>query len=309
MSAIEILRNGETLTFRSGAVDIGRYVAVPDTPEVESRKPFLHPMRTLRGDVVSAYRPWDHPWHKGLQMTWSEVSGQNFWGGKTYVDGEYVWLDNVGRMRHEGYDRVEIADGAAHVTQRLSWITAAGQTWITERRDLRLGIDAARGAWVLDVSIDLLNVRGEALDFGSPTTLGRPDAGYTGLFWRGPRSWTGGRVLAAGGHEGQELMGQESPWLAIAGRHDEVDGGATVVFVAGSSSACVPIRWFVRNEPYAVLNPSPAFSDIVHVDAGEHLRLRHRVAVLDRLWEPEELESYADKLVAGAAERGEQWPR
>lgn len=309
MSAVEITREGETLTFLSNAVEIGRYVAQPDTPEVESRKPFLHPMRTLRGDLVSAYRPWDHPWHKGLQMTWSEVSGQNFWGGKTYVDGEYVWLDNVGRMHHQRYDRVEVVDGTAHVDQRLSWITAAEETWVAETRSLRLAVDETTGAWVLDVDIDLHNVRGEALDFGSPTTLGRPDAGYTGLFWRGPRSWTGGRVISAAGADEQEHMGAESPWLAIAGRHDEVDGGATVVFVAGSSSASVPIRWFVRSEPYAVLNPSPAFSDVVRLGADEHLRLQHRVAVLDRLWEPAELQPYADGLVAALGEQGERWRR
>lgn len=308
MTAFEILQEGETLTFRSNAVDLGRYVAEPDTPEVESRKPFMHPMRTLRGDLVSAYRPWDHPWHKGLQMTWSEVSGQNFWGGKTYVDGEYVWLDNVGRMQHESYDRAEIIDGAAHVVQRLSWITAAGQTWVAERRSMRLAVDEPNGAWTLDIEIELHNVRGEALEYGSPTTLGRPEAGYTGLFWRGPRSWTGGRVIGPAGREGPELMGQEAPWLAIAGRHDEIDGGATVVFVAGSSSATVPIRWFVRNEPYAVLNPSPAFSEVVRVEPGEHLRLRHRVAVLDRLWEPEELERYARGLTADVPEQGEPWP-
>lgn len=297
MSAkIEIVREGETLAFALGEVELGRYVAEPQTPPVESRKPFLHPMRTLDGAPVSAYRPWDHPWHKGLQMTWSEVSGQNFWGGKTYVDGEYLWLDNVGRMQHDAYGRAEVIDGVAYVDERLSWITAASENWVDERRAIRLSVDAAQGAWVLDIELDLHNVRGEVLEFGSPTTLGRPDAGYTGLFWRGPRSWTGARVLGPGTVKGHELMGQEAPWLAITGRHDEFDGGATVLFTAGTTSADVPIRWFVRNEPYAVLNPSPAFAEVVRIQPEQHLRLRHRVAVLDRLWEPEELEAYAERL-------------
>ena len=40
-------------------------------------------------------------------MTWTNVSGANFWGGPTYVDGEgYVWLDNVGSIRHDGFSEV-----------------------------------------------------------------------------------------------------------------------------------------------------------------------------------------------------------
>ena len=30
---------------------------------------------------MTGYRPHDHRWHKGLQMTWTHVSGENFWGG------------------------------------------------------------------------------------------------------------------------------------------------------------------------------------------------------------------------------------
>ena len=37
---------------------------------------------------MTGYRPSDHRWHKGLQMTSSHLSGQNFWGGNSYVHGE-----------------------------------------------------------------------------------------------------------------------------------------------------------------------------------------------------------------------------
>lgn len=303
-SEFHVTRSGDdALAIRLGGVEIGRYVVLPATPEVESRKPYLHPMRTLAGDVVSAFRPWDHPWHKGLQMTWSEVSGQNFWGGKTYVDGEYCWLDNVGRMRHDGYDEIKADGGLLRVVERLSWITAAGEHWVAETRDLTFSAaHAGRGVWLLDFTTRLVNTRGEVLEFGSPTTLGRPNAGYTGLFWRGPRSWTNGQVIAANG-DSEDLMGTVSPWLAISGRYDEVDGGGMVLFTAGTSSvsaavSCPPVTWFVRTSHFAAINASPAFHQVVAVPPGESLDLHHRVAVFDRRWERAELDPFAEALVA-----------
>lgn len=143
---------GQRLDVRVGDVLIASYVYEPDFPEVESRKPYLHPLRTLDGALISAFRPWDHPWHKGIEMTSSVLSGQNFWGGKTYRDGEgYLWLDNVGRMQHERFETVEASADEVIVRETLSWITAAGERWIDEERTLRFhGADAKElgsGSW------------------------------------------------------------------------------------------------------------------------------------------------------------------
>lgn len=72
-------------------------------------------------------------------------------------------------------------------------------------------VDPETSSYAVDWSIRLTNVRedGEALYFGSPTTAGREMAGCTGLQWRGPRDFTGGRVFGAEA-EG-ELTGPASP--------------------------------------------------------------------------------------------------
>src|SRR5215218_512999 len=49
-----------------GDVTLFRYVHHPDVPQLESPKPYLHPVRTLAGDLVTAYRPHYHVWHKGI---------------------------------------------------------------------------------------------------------------------------------------------------------------------------------------------------------------------------------------------------
>jgi methane monooxygenase PmoA-like len=287
--------HGTAVGVAAGDVEIGRYVYGEDIPAFEAPKPYLHPIRTLAGGLVSAYRPNDHRWHKGLQMTWSHVSGQNFWGGNTYVHGQgYTPKDNVGSMRHDAFDLIELTGAELTLSEELTWVASTGEEWASERRSLRFhGVDPARGTWMLDVGSEVTTIRDEPLHLGSPTTAGRHNAGYTGWFWRGPRDLTGGEIIAADGAGGPETMGTtKSPWLAYTGEHDEVDGGATVLVFAGSTSRG-RITWFVRNDPFPGVNPSPAFHEEIVLPPGESVVLAHRFVVADRIWTRAEVEAFA----------------
>ncbi|MFE3459594.1 PmoA family protein [Nocardiopsis aegyptia] len=293
-----LTRTDDALIVTACGTEIARYVLRPDAPAVEAPKPFLHPLRTLSGAPLTAARPWDHRWHKGLQMTWSHVSGQNFWGGPTYVHGrDYVWLDNVGSIRHERFESVEEHDGEVACTEDLTWLNSQGERWITEVRTHRFhSVDRDRGLWALDFSTALTNVRGGALELGSPTTSGRPAAGYTGLFWRGPRAWTGGDAVSSAGHRGNDIMGTRADWIAFSGQHDEIDGGATVLAFAGTSTGAVPITWFLRSEPIPVFSPSPSFDRTLTLAPGEVLALRHRLVFVDRSCAHEEITALAEEF-------------
>src|SRR6478752_7531399 len=92
------------------AVEIARYVFRPRMPVIESSKPYLYPLRSLTGAPMAGYRPWDHRWHRGIQLTLSHLSGQNFWGGPTFdptvtdPPHGYVQRDNNGRQRHDAFE-------------------------------------------------------------------------------------------------------------------------------------------------------------------------------------------------------------
>lgn len=305
MPDIAIARGADALTVTAAGVDIARYVFAEDAPAFEGPKPYLHPLRTLAGAPITGFRPWDHRWHKGLQLTLTDVSGQNFWGGNTYVRGEgYVPLDNVGAIRHDDFDAVEDGD-AAVVAERLTWITQAGTPWLAEERTLRFhGVDAARGLWVLDLETTLRSIADHELVLGSPTTNGRENAGYSGLFLRLARSFAGGAVTTPGagspvsrsGAEADAAMGSDAPWLAFSGPHDEVDGGATVLAFAGRSSGAPAIRWFVRSEPFPVLAPSPTFAETVVLAPGDQLALAHRLVVVEGELDAPAIARLADEL-------------
>ncbi|QWF78043.1 PmoA family protein [Amycolatopsis sp. CA-230715] len=297
MSLTVTHRHGERIIVESGGVELLSYVYKPDPVAYEARKPYAHPLRTLAGNVVSAYRPNDHRWHKGLQMTASHLSGQNFWGGHTYVPGD--WYQDlpevIGSMRHDGFTEFEVDGDRLAFTERLTWIEHGGDEWASERRRIIVhSAEPDEGAWALDWSIELTNTRDEYLRFGSPTTAGRELAGYTGLHWRGPREFAGGQVLASGGRTGEELMGEQSPWLAFVGEHDEFDAHSTLVFAHApeNDDAIHESHWFVRTTATPTVAFSWAFFEEFALPPGESFRYRYRVVLADGAWDHERVERY-----------------
>jgi hypothetical protein len=263
-------------------VELFRYVWEPTEAEVESPRPYLHPIRTLAGDEVSLYRPHDHVWHKGIAWSLSEVGGMNFWGGPSYRrDRGYAQLHNNGRMRHDRFIEVEVRDGALRIDEGLTWTTEQGDVWIAEQRWMTITVHRAVAAWRLSFASRMRNVSGEAIPIGSPTTQGRDNAGYSGLFWRGPRSFSGGTVITEEGPAGEELMGTRAPWLGYVGRHDGSARDSTLIFADNPANFCFPCEWFVRTSIFACVCPAPFFSTEYHLADGESLTLSFDVIVAD----------------------------
>ncbi|HEX4814605.1 MAG TPA: DUF6807 family protein, partial [Nonomuraea sp.] len=136
-------------------------------------------------------------------------------------------------------------------------------------------------AWALVFETEMTNVSGGTLDFGSPTTKGRDNAGYGGLFWRGPRSFTGGIIQSPAGPGGDELRGTRAEWFGFRGRHDGTGDHSTLVIVDDAANPRHPPRWFARSEQFAGLCPAPFFSEELALPDGERLRFRYAVVVAD----------------------------
>jgi len=276
------LQHGDrAVTALWGGAELFRYTYLPDDPQLESPRPYFHPVRTLAGDLVSVYRPHDHVWHKGIALSLPNVGSENFWGGPTFRQGAYIQAANDGSVRHDSFQRAEATDDAVRLDERLSWVTQSGQLLITERRRVAATAWADDKAWTLAFETTLTNVSGAGIVIGSPTTEGRPDAGYGGLFWRGPRSFTGGLVVTEDVAGGEELMGRRARWLAFAGQHDGDGRWSTLVFRDAQENFSFPSQWFVRSTPYACVCPAPFFDTEYAHPAGTSLTLRYDIAVAD----------------------------
>ena len=252
-------------------VEVLTYVYRSAAEQLESPRPYFHPLRTLAGEVVTQHRPADHVWHAGLAWSLPNAGAHNFWGGPTFVrDDGYAQLPNNGRVDHRGFTAFAADDAGVELEEQLQWISFDGAPVFTEKR--RISVTGGADAWTLVFETVMRNVTGASIRIGSPSTEGRENAGYGGLFWRGPESMVDGEVLVS---DGEAAMGSEHAWMAYSA------DAATVVMIDDRAAPGHPTPWFVRTDDYAGLCPAPFFSEALEVAAGEKVRFRYSVVIAD----------------------------
>ena len=250
---------------------VATYVAHPEVDPRRGPRPYLHPVRTLAGTVVTDVRPEDHPHHLGVSIALQDVNGVNLWGGRTYVRGQgYTWLDDHSVIEHVGFGDV----APDRIEARLGWRDTAGEVLLDEER-VMAARPVAADAWRLDVTYTLTNPTGGPVRLGSPGTNGRPDnAGYGGFFWRAASGQP--RVFTPESTVESEVNGSVAEWVAMAG------DGWTLIFTGLGEGD----RWFVRAREFPGVCAAIAFQEVRVLEPGETLTRRHQVLVADGSWDP-----------------------
>jgi hypothetical protein len=279
----------------AGGASLWRYVYAPLTPPEESPRPYVHPLYSLAGDMLTNFRPNDHPWHHGLSLTLTSVDGVNFWGGPTYRAGDgYRWRDDHGVQVHRAWSDL----AAERLEQEVDWLgrgegvsprpdagatgergeTRPAAPLLHERRVLQTSVGDA--AWTLRWTSELRNVSGRVLRLGNyHASAGLAGSHYTGLQFRGARDLLDEHgdeaigIRAEGGLSGEAAVhGASASWMEWACRHDGSLRRTRIRF----ENAGGPIPWFVRAK-----NPLAAFAfqrEAPHIlAAGATLRLDHRL--------------------------------
>ncbi len=297
-----IHEQGDYIRVAWGDRPLFTYVYMPKTAAIEAPRPYFHPIHTLDGDVVTIFRPHDHRWHHGMSFVLAHVNGENFWGGVTYVHGQgYIQLDNVGHQRHDAWELLDSAANRAEMVERLTWIAHTGDPWISEQRSIMMKeVNEREKYWAIELGFRLKNIWREPLEIGSPTTQGRPKAGYGGLFWRGVRDFTGGQILMSDGRSAagseDDIIGERSRWLAFVGQHDGVDRASTMVFIDDPTNIRHPTQWFTRTGNFACASTSFMFDKIYKLLPSETLDLTYRVVVGSGAWSRHRIEEIAGKF-------------
>ncbi|MGR6969667.1 DUF6807 domain-containing protein [Streptomyces cynarae] len=235
---------------------VGRYVTRPELPARLSPRPYLHPVTTLAGTVVTELSPADHTHHLGVGVAVPDVEGHNFWGGRTFVrDQGPTELDNHGSQRHTAF-QLRDPDG---FVEELRWV-AGGADLLRERRTVA-ATELTDDAWALDLTFSLTNVTSGPLSIGSPATNGRPGAAYGGFFWRARKESRAPDVFTPDKEGEAEVHGRSADWLALAG------STWTLVF-AGATDDTRRDPWFVRTEEYPGVGSSLAHDERLPIPPG-----------------------------------------
>ncbi len=274
---------------------------------VSSPRPYLHPVRTLRGTVVTDHQPLDHVWHLGAGVALQDVDGINFWGGRTYTReaGQYVWRADHGTISSTGLSVAETdarAGGQGRLQESLSWNGPDGVPVLVEDRTWTWS-GLSPSAWQLSLHFALSPAGNRPVSLGSPGSNGRHEGGYGGFFWRlpacdGAEVWTSESTGEAGVH------GSIAPWLAWAGQfaagkftggthgNGTPDGSATLVFVAAEGSTD---PWFVRVEGYPGVGQSLAWDTPVTAEPGVPVQRSITVFVADGILGTADIEAMINR--------------
>jgi len=255
--------------------DATRAVGLPcvwDAP-----RPYLHPLTTPAGAVLSVEAPADHPWHHALWFTVKFVNRENFWE----EFGEFGLLHTTGVAATDDGLRAE-----------LEWIAPDGTSVRVRETRTLAKTPLAEDAYAIDWS-EALTVPADTVFDRTPfTTWG----GYGGLTLRGAPTWTDTTIRLADGAPRDRALGDRSPWLAIDGA--TAPGSAGVVMLDHPGNPRFPTPWYAstRADTYGrgwanFVNAAFLWDEPLTVGADETLALRHRVIVHDGHWPLERIEA------------------
>ncbi len=264
---------------------------------VSSPRPYLHPVRTLAGTVVTDHQPLDHVWHLGVGVALQDVDGANFWGGRTYTRaaGEYVWRPDHGSIVRTGEPSLgDPSEQDGELTEHLSWNGPDGAPILTEQRTWTWAA-VGPSVWRLSLDFALSPAGNQPVSLGSPGSNGRVGGGYGGFFWRLP-ACSGAKVWTPSVAGESAVHGSVTPWLAwsggfTAGTFDggpRQSGAATLVFVAAADSTD---PWFVRADGYPGVGQSLAWDAPVIAEPGAPVRRSVTVFIADGILGTEDIET------------------
>lgn len=239
-----------------GGGDLWHYTFVSEVPANESPRPYVHPLYSLEGDVLTNFRPNDHPWHHGLSFTLTSVDGVNFWGGPSHRPAEgYQWREDHGVQRHVAWIK-RTPDQLVH---RLEWCDPQNQDRVLIREERTLVTEVDEAGWRLVWTSRLHNPGTTDLSCGNYHSIGGLEGShYTGLQFRGARGLLdehGDDTIRMLGEEGSselaDLHGTPAKWLEWCVQADGSLRRSRIRFESPSQ----PIPWFVRPKDPMVAFP------------------------------------------------------
>jgi hypothetical protein len=250
-------------------------------------RPYIHPLRTLKGRMLSAIKPEKHPWHLGLFFSWKYVDGVNFWEFR-----------NKGAVRVDDLE-YEAAPFSILLTSRQTWVTMADERkLLDELLTLRVhGVDPESSLYFIDFEHlfrakekDILLDRTEMTDM-------KPWGGYAGLSFRPSANLDHQvRILNSNGSRDRQTNGEPARWVHLQGfceREPEEAVGLAILDHQDNPRFPSPFFTMDASMEFPFLSASFIFHEPYLLRRGEDLTLRYRVIVHDGQLNEDQLELFS----------------
>lgn len=246
----------------------------------ETMKPYLHPLRTADGKIVTRGYPMenlagetrDHPHHQGLWFTHGDVNGFDFWANPAAGPKKgKVIVDSI--TKAEGGPRTGV------ISFQARWIDANGKALLREDRTMTFSGAGPNRLIDFDVTFTALD---------QPVKFGDTKEGTFAI--RLADSLTEkskGAVLtnAAGAQTMQNVWGKPSPWVDYSGKLDGEAVGIAIFDHPGNPKH--PTTWHARDYGLFAANifgqrdftNDKTKDGSVTLEPGKSMRFRYRVVI------------------------------
>jgi Methane oxygenase PmoA len=273
---VDVQRDGMQIQVTVDGKPFTTFYFGPDQP-----KPFLHPLRSASGKVVTrgfpmekiAGEPADHPHHRGVFFGHGKVNGFNFWAN------EFALRDKTsGRVVLKDVTTAKGGKKSGAIAATFDWNEPGGRLILTEKRTMKFYSDP--NLRVIDFDF-LLIPNGKVL-FGDDKEGFFAVRVHPGI----QEEKSGGKMTNAEGKQSEaQVWGQPSNWVDYAGT---VDGEALgIAFFDHPANLRHPERWHARGYGLFSVNPF-MLSDVTKdkttnadyvLDADKTLHLQYRMII------------------------------
>jgi hypothetical protein len=273
----------------------------------EEKKPYLYPLRTARGTIVT--RGWpveprpnervDHPHHIGLWFNYGAVNGLDFWNNSTAILADRA--PRMGTVIHKRVIEATSGRDKGELNVEMDWVDAKGTLLLKENTRFVFRGDA--GSRTIDRITRLTAMK-------EPVVFGESKEGVLGIrVARGLEQPTNdavpltdasgnpsktkavnndgvtGNYIGSDGKTGDAVWGTRGPWTMLTGKVESEQ--VTLAILDHPKNPGHPTYWHARGYGLFAANNlgqnafDPKQPEVKHTLApGESMTFRHRVMIV-----------------------------
>lgn len=286
---VELKRKGNTLEVSIGGHPFTTYYFGPESP-----KPYLHPLRSAQGTIVTRGYPMvkdipgeshDHPHHRALFFAHGDVNGIDFWGegeptkAAQTAHGQYYSSEELPKGRTV-FSKLESAESGADsgtIKAEFDLVGPDGKTLGRETQEYTFRGDSSTRT--IDCTFTIHANHG-------PLKMGDTKEGTFAIRVVKALEAPNGNMLNSNGGVGEkQIWGKRADWVDYSGRVGDEDLG--IAIFDNPANPKHPTYWHAREYGLFAVNPfgehdfynDPKRDGSITIPAGGTLTLRYRVLI------------------------------
>lgn len=252
-------------------------------------KPFLHPLRSASGKIVSRMYPMaerdgemrDHQHHRGFYYAHGDVNGVDFWGNEPSYK-----RDNLGVIELIKVENTSSGADKGSLRARFAWKSPKGELMLEE--DRTMVFRKAPGQRIIDIDLQLTakaDITFRDTKEGTFAIRTAPEFELAGNPKAPALPKRTGRMVNANGEEGKDIWGKRAPWVDYSA---VVEGEKLGIAVMDHpENPRYPTYWHARDYGLFALNPfgvrdferNKELDGGMKLTPGQSVRFRYRILI------------------------------